>query len=157
MTTINLDGIPSPLDVYGGRDAERDRISYKLFFCYIGRRGYSHSAMDPKKTFNSENQGLRCIPIQEGQGTMSSNYLIGPSGMITVAASASLVAEQAQAWQAFWGIVFAFITLVVFAWSTYKNQKRMDDKFAEVKRHNQAVEKAQKSNKPTHDKILKKE
>lgn len=62
------------------------------------------------------------------------------SGMTSLANSIRMVAEQAQDWQAFWGIIFGAVTVIVFVWATMKNQKRQDAKFDEWKRHNDVVE-----------------
>lgn len=67
--------------------------------------------------------------------------LSGATGATTLVTSATLVAEQAHLWQAFWGIIFGACTLTLFAWSTWKNHKRQDEKLEELKRHNDAMEK----------------
>ena len=64
------------------------------------------------------------------------------SGVLSSSTSLGLVAELAQDWQAFWGIVVGVTTVAIFAWATYLNQRRMDAKLREAKRHNAAVENA---------------
>ncbi len=58
------------------------------------------------------------------------------SGTASFASSLRLVAVEAQNWQAFWGITFGAVTLIVFVWATIKNQKRKDAQFEEWKRRN---------------------
>lgn len=62
------------------------------------------------------------------------------AGGVSAATSLGLIAEKAQDWQAFWGIVVGVSTVAIFAWATYRNQKRQDKKFKETKRHNAAME-----------------
>ena len=61
--------------------------------------------------------------------------------MSSGAQSLRMIALEAQQWQAFWGIIFGAVTLGIFIWATYKNQKRQDEKFKEWKRLNDTKDK----------------
>ncbi len=51
-----------------------------------------------------------------------------------------LWAEMANAYQAFFGIIFGGCTLCIFLYATMRNQRRQDARLDEDKRHNKAME-----------------
>ena len=67
---------------------------------------------------------------------MKTAILAASSGFLAAVSSATLVAKAAEDYQAFFGIAFGAVTLVIFAWATIKNQSRQDEKFKEWKKHN---------------------
>jgi len=59
----------------------------------------------------------------------------------TGATSLGLISQLANDYQAFFGILFGFIASGILIAAFYKNQKRQDAKFEELKRHNRELEK----------------
>ena len=68
---------------------------------------------------------------------MKNAVVSGASGVLAATASITLtIAEAANDYQAFFGIVFGGLTLCVFIWATIKNQARQSAKFEKWRKQN---------------------